>query len=416
MATTRGRTDTSLKATLLQESYRFDFFQAVRLLERLYPERCPVGEANEPSQEVVRFHGRHALSFPPSEIYEITAPREGEEKTGGKNSPFEMVVNFMGLTGPMGVLPRHYTELLMERPPQKALRDFFDIFNHRLISLFYLAWEKHQPLVAFEKAAPAKSNPGDHESKPGAEKTHSPRRLAPGRRDTFATILFSLIGLGTRGLRGRLQETEDETFMLYAGLMAQRPLSASALEGLLQDYFGVTIKVEQFQGRWLSLEADDGSRLGDEGSNNALGVSTALGDQIWDQQTKFKITVGPIDMEKLFAFLPTGEAYHALGWMTRFLVGDALDFDIQVILQSNGIPEWRLGGDGKQAPRLGWCTWLAKGTEKTKKQKEKEVDASIEKTREFYVKRRPEIINQPAEYDVPKRLGSGRRALSVAEA
>ncbi|MGH7454703.1 MAG: hypothetical protein ACRENG_25330, partial [bacterium] len=95
-----------------------------------------------------------------------------------------------------------------------------------------------------------------------------------------------------------------------------------------------------------------------------------------------------------------------------------LDFDIQVILQSNGIPEWRLGDDGKQAPRLGWCTWLAKGTEKIKKQKEKrkEVDASIKKTKEFYGKRRSKIVDQPAEYDVPQRLGSGRRALSVAEA
>jgi type VI secretion system protein ImpH len=200
--------------------------------------------------------------------------------------------------------------------------------------------------------------------------------------------------------------------------MAQRPLSASALEGLLQDYFGVTIKVEQFQGRWLNLETDDSSRLGDEGRNNALGVSTTLGDQIWDQQTKFKITVGPINMEQLFGFLPTGQAYHALGWMTRFLVGDALDFDIQVLLQFNGIPEWRLGDDSKQAPRLGWCTWLAKGTEKIKKQKakRKDVDASIEKTREFYVKHRSEIFDQPAEYDVPKRLGSGRRALPVAAA
>jgi type VI secretion system protein ImpH len=371
MATTSRRTDTSLKATLFQEGYRFDFFQAVRLLERIYPERGAVGAANEPSQEVVRFHGRQSLSFPPSEIYEITTPSKDEKATGKKNGTLEMVVNFMGLTGPMGVLPRHYTELLMERPPQKALRDFLDIFNHRLLSLFYLAWEKHQPLVAFEKAALAKGKPGDHEPEPGAEKNHSPHRFDPCRRDTFATILFSLIGLGTPGLRGRLEEIEDETFMLYAGLMAQRPLSACALEGLLQDYFGVTIKVEQFQGRWLSLETDDGTRLGDEGSNNALGVSTALGDQIWDQQTKFKITVGPINLEQLFAFLPTGEAYHALGWMTRFLVGDALDFDIQVLLQFNGIPEWRLGDDGKQAPRLGWCMWLAKETAKIKTQRKK---------------------------------------------
>jgi hypothetical protein len=94
--------------------------------------------------------------------------------------------------------------------------------------------------------------------------------------------------------------------------------------------------------------------------------------------------------------------------MTRFLVGDALEFDIQVILQSNGIPEWRLGDDGGQAPRLGWCTWLAKETKKIKSKKRKKDH--------LYVAYKPEIIDQPAECHVPRRIGSSRRAVPVAEA
>jgi hypothetical protein len=49
-----------------------------------------------------------------------------------------MVISFLGLTGPQGVLPQHYTQLLIDRVRRKdfALRDYFDIFHHRMVSLF----------------------------------------------------------------------------------------------------------------------------------------------------------------------------------------------------------------------------------------------------------------------------------------
>ena len=67
--------------------------------------------------------------------------------------------------------------------------------------------------------------------------------------------------MGTKGLRGRL-EVEDEALLFYAGLLAQHPRSASALEGLLQDYFGVPVQVTQFIGQWLPLSEANRSRLG----------------------------------------------------------------------------------------------------------------------------------------------------------
>ncbi len=57
-----------IRKMLAEEPYSVHFFQAVRLLERLYPERNPVGLFVSPSSEVVRFSSLPTLSFPASEI------------------------------------------------------------------------------------------------------------------------------------------------------------------------------------------------------------------------------------------------------------------------------------------------------------------------------------------------------------
>ena len=90
----------------------------------------------------------------------------------------------MGLTGPSGVLPRHYSELLykIQRDAKglekHALRDWLDCFNHRLVSLFYRAWEKYRFTIPFER--------GEYN---GPEP------------DPFTNSLYCLIGLGARPLR-----------------------------------------------------------------------------------------------------------------------------------------------------------------------------------------------------------------------
>ena len=55
MATPSRRPDPPLSEELFDEPYRFDFFQAVRLLERLGPDAAPVGRDGPPAREVVRF-------------------------------------------------------------------------------------------------------------------------------------------------------------------------------------------------------------------------------------------------------------------------------------------------------------------------------------------------------------------------
>lgn len=329
MAAQSRRADPSLEQLLFEEGYRFEFFEAVRMLERLYSERRPVGRDASPSREVVRFHSHLSLNFPPSAIHEISRTDDG-------NGQPQMSVAFMGLTGPQGVLPRHYTELLLERTRHKdfTLRDFLDIFNHRFISLFYRAWEKYRFPLAYERAV-----------------------LRGQDYESLSLYLFDFIGIGTRGLRGRL-DVEEDTLLFYAGLLAQQPHSASALEAALGDYFGVPVRMAQFTGEWLPLSKENRSSLGLKGANNSLGVSTVLGSRFWDQQAKFRTRIGPLTFRQFSEFLPSGSGFQPLVQLTRFFVGQELDFDVQLILKGAEVPYCRLGRAGDDTVRLGWSSWL----------------------------------------------------------
>jgi type VI secretion system protein ImpH len=324
MAPESGRPDPSLRDVLFEEPFRFDFFQAVRLLELLYPERTPVGRSTRPSEEAVRFRSHVSLSFPPSAIQDLEQPREDD-------GPARMTAAFMGLAGPLGVLPRHYTELLIERARRHdyALRDFFDLFNHRLISLFHRAWEKYRFPVAYE-----------HTLKTG------------GGYDPFTLRLFDFIGMGTGGLRGRL-EFGDEALLFYAGLLGQHPHPASSLGNMLSDFFGVSVHVMQFVGQWLEITPENRTRVG--GANNVLGASTVAGSRIWDQQAKFKLRVGPLSFAEFNRFLPGGDIHRPFVQFTRYVAGQEFDFDIQLVLKAQEVPWCRLGAT---SARLGFSTWL----------------------------------------------------------
>ena len=139
------------------------------------------------------------------------------------DAPVRMAVNFMGLTGPEGVLPYSYSLLISERMRARdtTLRDFLDLFHHRIISLFYRAWEKYRFGVAHER----------------------------NQRDIVTQHLKDLVGLGESRLQERLA-IRDDVLLFYAGLLAPQQRSAAALQQLVGDYFGVRVEVEQFVGGW----------------------------------------------------------------------------------------------------------------------------------------------------------------------
>jgi type VI secretion system protein ImpH len=305
---------------------RFEFFQAVRLLLRMSSRQDASGFTSS-AREAVRFRANNTLAFPPSQIESI----DWDAEVPG------MTVNFMGLTGPMGVLPKVYTELIQirYRARDRTLADFFDVFNHRMISLFYLAWEKHRSAVAYERDG----------------------------EDRVSKYFMALIGLGTGGLEDRMV-VRDDSLLYYCGLLSLQPRSAVAVRGILQDYFGVPAEVEQFVGAWQPLGKADQCDLGSGVPlSSQLGVGSVVGDEIWDQQSRIRLKLGPLTQQQYLDFLPGGAAYEPLRDLARFVCGVHLEIEVQLILQRAVVPRCNLGEDSLAGPRLGWFTWMKSGAD-----------------------------------------------------
>jgi len=345
MGSNGWRTDASVKEALFDHGYEFEFFQAARLLALSFPDRKGVGGLAKPAEEFARFvtlancngfdEARQSMAFPASAVHNI-------EENADPCDPAHMTIAFMGLTGVQGVLPLYYTERMLASKAAKddSLAAFLDIFNHRLISLFYRAWERHHLPVLYEMAAVRNAGP-----------------------DPFTRSVFDLIGMGTDGLRGRLG-VHDESLLFYAGLISQRPHSATNLRGILRDYFSLPVEIEQCIGSWYELADSDRCYLFGELERNQLGEGAFLGDEVWDQQARVRIQLGPVDLKTFNEFMTDGASLKKLVELTRFLVGQAMVFDVQVILRAGEVPYCRLDDEGfdprsrSQSARLGWIGWL----------------------------------------------------------
>jgi type VI secretion system protein ImpH len=277
-----------------------------------------------------------SLSFPSSALKGV---RPGERE--GDNA--EMEITFLGLAGVLGPLPYAFTEELYsrERESDYALRDFLDIFNHRLASILH--------------------------------RIHHASRLrlqgAPVTEQGIAQMLFSLAGLGTDGLRSRLRssaereplepgEVHDSTLLYYSGLLSRRPPTVSGLQVMLSDYFATTVEVKPLVGCWYPLDSDIVTKLGQQSCR--LGVDAVCGDRFWDQQGGFELIIGPLPLAKAREFLPGMPAHKAIVRLTDLYVTGAFDYTLIVNIEDDDIDGMTLtdGQVSSGMPALGWDTWL----------------------------------------------------------
>ena len=323
---------TAVEDGLFAEGHRFDFFQAVRLLEIINTSSSErfnsPAQGSDPSKEIVHFRSEVKLDFPTSDIAGLKR-KEDIEPRERPRAPAEMSVNFLGLAGCLGALDIPSTELVIQRASRKdkALKDFLDIFNHRLVSLLYRIRKHHRVGLS---------------------------SVTPGN-DQVAHYLYSLIGMETPRLKGRMH-IRDRALLYYAGILAQQPRSMAGLQRILTDYFQVQVKTTQFVGKWCDLEESQWTTIGESGTNQRLGRdAVVVGTRVWDQHASFEIELGPLGLADFDSFLPTEWRFGVLCDLVRFYVKDEFEFNVRLVLKAEEIPPVKLTTDD---PALSWTSWL----------------------------------------------------------
>lgn len=145
-----------------------------------------------------------------------------------------LCVNFIGLTGPSGVLPRSYTELLIARRVGRdnSAQELLDLFNHRIVALFWLAWAKHRPEIG--------------------------RQF--GFQNLVLRYLEHVVGLGTlpcrhdctlnRRTANTTKPLPGAAMVYFSGLIAQRPHGERAIAQVLSAVVGAPVQTTGCLGTW----------------------------------------------------------------------------------------------------------------------------------------------------------------------
>jgi type VI secretion system protein ImpH len=283
---------------LFAEGYAYDFFQAVRLLERA-TDGPALGTTSDARAERVRVRPSEALAFPAADV------RRVRRLPGGAA---EVVATFGGLYGVDSPLPSPFYEpVTRDADRAGGLRDFLDLFAGRLYAALYRAWKKARPELG-EATPPADAHrfqalAGVAQGAPWAAPA-PPLRLAA-----------------------------------FAGRLSDRRRTADGLRAVAEAFVGAPVEVVENVPRWLPLPSRPA--LGAGGPR--LGENAPLGARVLDLTGKVRLRVGPVGMDQFQDLLPGGGAARTLAAVVQLYVRDALAADVELVLDAAEAGATQLG-------------------------------------------------------------------------
>ena len=362
-ASADGSSAADLPAVLVRlrnAPWTFGFTVLMRRFGALYRQQPRIGLARRPQQEPFRLGQTAALSFAPREIAEVvladdslladalssaadlpgtlaqaasdaagapsprTAPLSTARARGGNNPALPTIRLYgLGMLGPNGPLPLHYTEWVRERTENandSTLADFLDVFHHRYLTHIYRAWAQAQAAAGLDRA--------DDE--------------------TFSRYIAQLTGHDPLEIR-------DSVLPSHARMAASTHLGREARnpDGLAQTlsrFFSVPVQLQEFVMHWIRIDTEDHTRLGTPRHSSMLGVGAMLGEVVADRQNKFRLVLGPLPLAQYLRFTPMGKDLPLLVEWVRGFIGYEFVWEVELRVSHQSAPPARLG----DAERLGW--------------------------------------------------------------
>ena len=320
---------------LRKAPWKFGFLALLRRFGASHVLQPPIGLASRLQQEPFRLGQAAALIFAPREIAGAVLPDESAQRLAGvaqprsgNNPALPMVrVYGLGLLGPNGPLPLHYTELVRDRTENhndSTLADFLDLFHHRYLTHMYRAWAQSQAAAGLDRA----------------------------EDEAFSRYVARLTGHDPLEIR-------DSVLPAHARLAASTHLSREArnpdgLAATLARFFAVPVQLQEFVLHWIRVDDDDQSHLGQARASSVMGVGAIAGEVVADRQNKFRLVIGPLNLDQYLRFTPNGRDLALLVEWVRGFVGYEFVWEVELRVRNDSTPPARLD----ETEKLGWSTWL----------------------------------------------------------
>jgi len=310
----------------VEDARRRGFLPLVMLLERLAggPD---VGAAALPDEETVRFRHDPSLAFSAGDVSSVREFGLGTGPDGNPRTGYEVTTTFLGLTGGVSPLPQYIAEeVAQEDPDAPRVREFLDLFHHRLLSLLYRGVVKHD-LAASRRA---------------------------DESDAWVARLLALLGVDVAPGESRPPLAAWRLLRL-APLLVEPAITADALGAAIADALSgelgdARVEVQPFAGAWVQVADDEVTRLGRQAT--VLGHDLLLGQRVLDPAGRFRVLIGPLGGEQ-YRSIVSGDAVRRVEELVLALVNEPLEHEIVLWLGEDAAPALRLG-----ASRLGRNTWL----------------------------------------------------------
>ncbi len=314
-----------LLAAVAADPTRWGAFAFWRGIDAAMPAAPRIGEALDPAREAVDLTHQPSQDFPRTTLAAFVA---------GKRRPV-VRSQHLGLTGPMGPLPLHLTEIAIFERRKKGetpFADFLDLLSARALQRHFRAWAEADRCAQADR-------PGDD-------------RFAGYIGAASGAVGLGFIDPASRAKPDRRGDAFDDWRRLpYAGHFAGLR-SAAAVGDLLSHLLERPVKVVEAVGRWRPIEPAARTTIGR--AHAGLGRGATLGARFYAVEFDVGFEIGVTAMAGLDDLLPGGHANRLLGEAARSALPKHLDWKARVTIPEDAIDAARLG-----RTRLGWTSWMA---------------------------------------------------------